>query len=271
MEDLKICVNVVNKYWTHFSKEIVVVSNGKSLGYRIPDEVRAVIDKSIELEDNAGHQKGNSQLLMEGIRHISDDCDFIVLLEADTWVFGDEIIVKYTKLMYEKNIMWASSEWIERYYSLGLDFAIVNSKFLKENIDILCFETHSEVWVCHYLLENGVAFIYIKENMPTHLPKSFRKFFEVYEGRFKSFPKSKMVTHHIEELANGIDDKKLEANICLNRNEFRVNSEKNIHLENLKLRLLFILQAFFPRSKWFRRKKRYDFNYIKALSSGKKN
>lgn len=270
MEDLKICVQAVTRYWNHFSKEIVVVSNGKSLGYEIPNEVRTAVDKTIELEENAGHQKGNSQLLTEGIRYISDDCDFIILLEADTWVFGDEVIAKYTKLMTEKNIVWASSEWIERYYSLGLDFAIVNAKFLKENMDILRFETHSEVWVCHYLLEKGAPFVYVKENMPTHLPKSFRKFSDVFKGRFKSFPKSKMVTHHVEELTYGIEEKKLEANICLNRNEFPISSEKNIHFENLKLRLLFFLQALFPRSKWFRSKKRYDYDYIRAVSSGER-
>jgi len=270
MDDLKICVNAVNKYWTGFEKEIVVVSNGSSMGYHVSDEIRSAVDKTIELKENAGHQKGNSQLLTEGIRHVSPDCKYVVLLEADTWVFGNEIIEKYTGIMEEKNIMWASSEWIERYYSLGLDFAIVNAKFLKENPEILNFETHSELWVCHYLLEKEAAFVYIKENMPTHIPKSLRKFYEPFGGRFRSFPGSKMVTHHTEDLQGGMEEKKLMANICLNRNEFNVNIQKNIQLEHLKLKLVFLLQSFFPRSKWLRSKKKYNFDHIRALSSGQK-
>lgn len=259
IDDLNVCVDVIKKYWIRDRYYIIIVGNGKAHGFPIPEEVRAKVDKFIELDQNVGHRQGNSQLLLEGTPHIPDTCHYTVLLEADTWIFTDDVVKKYTHLLESRSSVWASAEWIEKYWSLGLDFAIANTSYIQNNTDIFHFTTHAEPWVCNYLLEHQQRFLYITENMPVHSPKSMRFLANAYGGRFRCFPKAKMVTHHIEDLENGIETKKLIANMCLGRREFPVGDLDVIIRGHYTIRLIMTMAKVFPRSRWFRKKKKRVF------------
>ncbi|MBD3232461.1 MAG: hypothetical protein GF315_01915 [candidate division Zixibacteria bacterium] len=256
MEDLRILVDIIRKHWTNGSYFILIASNGKSLGYDIPPEVKNSVDKTVELQDNLGHKAGDGMLLQSGLQFIPDSCEYTILLQADTWIFDDGLISKYIEKLKKTSSVWASAEWIEKYWSLAVDFAIVNTSFLKSSPDILNFTEHPESSVCNYLLDNSQNFIYINECMPVHRPNIMKGFYNAYGGRFRSFPEAKMVTHHIEDLPDGIEDKKLLANICLNRDVFDVESRVNIATEHKKLRMVMKLASILPRSRWFNKKKR---------------
>lgn len=256
ISDLNECVSAIRNYWKKNSYKIVIVGNGKEKGYVVPDNIRDMANIVVELDKNAGHLKGNSQLLKEGIKYIPEECKYTVILEADTWIFTDEIIDQYIGRMENEGAVWASADWIDRKWSLGLDIAVVKSEFLKKNEEIFDFTIHPEGYVCNYIMDCKEKFIYIKENMPVHIPKSMRWLYNAYTGRIRSFPKAKMVTHHIEDLKNGIEEKKYLANVCCNKKIFKETEWKKNSIEYFKIRGYIFLAEVFPKSAWLKKKKR---------------
>jgi glycosyltransferase involved in cell wall biosynthesis len=256
MSDLEECINAIRKYWKENNYYVVVVSNGKNKGNIVSESVREKADKVVELEENAGHLKGNSQLLMEGIKYIPKECKYSVILEADTWIFTDSIINKYIKKMEKEKAVWASAEWIERKWTLGLDIAIIETEFLNKNKKIFDFSIHPEGYVCNYIKDKNEKFIYIKENMPVHIPKAMRWIYNADKGRIRLFPKAKMVTHHIEELKGEIEEKKYLANVCCDENIFKEVEWKKKSKEYIKMKIYIFLAEIFPKSSWIKRKKR---------------
>lgn len=256
ISDLDFCINAIKTFWQHNNYYIIVISNGKKQGYNISNFSKSHVDKYIELPENAGHLHGNSQLLLEGIKHIPADCKYSIILEADTWIFQDNLIKKYTQIMEKSKIVWASSEWIEKYYTLGLDFAIIDSSFIINNSEIFNFTVHAEAFIYNYLEKYKFKNIYIKENMPVHIPSFLRKFYNPSGGRFRAFLKSKMVTHHIEDLKNGIAEKQEIANAILGYRHFNVGSENDMKKIRCELKVINFLLPFIPKSKWFKKKRR---------------
>ena len=53
LEDLEVCVDLINKNWNKNEYEIIIVSNGKSKGYILNDGLKKNCHKIIELEENA--------------------------------------------------------------------------------------------------------------------------------------------------------------------------------------------------------------------------
>lgn len=254
MADLDVCIQNIRNYWKLNDYYIIISSNGKSSGFTVSEETKVLADKVIELENNAGHLKGNSQLLKEGIKYIPNECEILTILEADTWIYDDSIINNYILKLYEKDIDWASAEWIERKYSLAVDIAVLKKKLLQEIPDIFDFTKSPEAYIANKLLENNKKFIYLKENMPVHISSFIRNFYNYYHGRLRVFPKAKMVTHHIEDLNGGIEEKKEIVNYCLGEKKYDI-SAKNIFLENLKIRFIIFLIKYLPKSSWYKKKK----------------
>lgn len=256
MEDLVVCVESIRSYWSRYNYFLIVVGNGKANGFSVPEAVRNTADRVIELEENLGHIDGNAQLLLAGIEYIPIDSRFTIILEADTWMLSDELIEIYIRKLEKSESVWASSEWVKKYWSLGLDFSIIKTDFLKNNVNIFCFGSNPEAYVCNYLREAGHSFVYIKENMPVHIPKSMRFMQNKFGGRFRSFPFSKMITHHIEDLEDGINTKKLLANYCLGKKIFPLGNSLLIRIEFIKLVLLRLMAISAPQSSWIRKKKK---------------
>lgn len=130
IEDLCCNLRIIRDTWLGNDYDIVVVFNGGNSGYRLPEIVYQLTNHVYVLNNNSGHLSGNSQLLIEGIRNIDFDLyDYIILLEADTWIYTDRIITKYTGKLEASKSVWASARWYDRFYSLATDFAIVKSPF----------------------------------------------------------------------------------------------------------------------------------------------
>jgi hypothetical protein len=261
LDDLKICVQTVRKYWRADEYHLVVVSNGAATGSPVPSEVHAQVDRVVELEQNAGHLEGTAQLLSAGVPYLPDACRYSVLLEADTWVFTDRTIHDYLPRLESRGAVWASAEWVERYWSLGIDFAIAETAYLKANPALFRFRAHAEAWIADYLLIHRQRFLYLREHMPVHCPKSLRFIGQkyTYGGRFRCFPKARTVTHHLEDLDHGLDSKKLWANICLARREFPLGDPRVIASEHRRLQAFMTLATHVPRSRWLRSKQRQEF------------
>ncbi len=254
MEDMAICIDAIRKYWKNNEYYVITVSNGKSAGYNLTENVKKNSNLTIELDNNAGHLRGNAQLLEEGIKNIPSDCRYTIVLEADTWIFTDEIIDKYINILDNSESVWASAEWVEKKWSLGVDIAIMKTDFLLKNKEIFNFTIHPESHVCNYLIDRGFKYVYIRENMPVHVPKTMRHIYKTDGGRIREFPEAKMVTHHIEALEGGIEEKKYRANICLGEKVFDVGDIRKIKKENRKLKTKLFWAKIFPRSSWIKKK-----------------
>ena len=111
IEDLKYCIDIIRDTWKFNNYYIIVVANGKEDGYTLDNGSISKIDRLIEIENNVGHFTGNSQLLLKGLPQIPDECDYTIILEADTWLYGDELIVKYISKLNKQNAMWASAQF----------------------------------------------------------------------------------------------------------------------------------------------------------------
>ncbi len=258
IEDLKYNLQVISDSWTENEFYIIVVSNGKSNGYNIPEDLMPFIDKLVVLEENAGHRRGNSQLLMEGSKYIPGDCPFTLILEADTWMYGDALISKYTNLLSKTDAVWASADWYDKYYALATDFALVKTRYIKENPGIFDFELFPECHIANFLRDTDARFIWITENMPVHVP-SYVKYRYPYipnikEGRFYVFPKSNIVTHHIEFLKDGMMQKMRYFNILINFDYFAGAKVGNKAWSRFKMRFWIGLSKCFLKRSWYSKK-----------------
>ncbi len=256
IEDLKYNLQIIKDLWNNNDYDVFVSSNGKSSGYKIDDETSKNIFKLIELEENAGHLKGNSQLLLEGCKNIPfDNYDYLIILEADTWIMDDSIITKYIKNLDSSQNVWASAEWVESRHSLAVDFAIIKSKFIKEYYSHLFdFTTKAEMWIAENLNEMKKEFTYINEFMPIHRPSAVKSIYNADEGRLRVFPLAKTVTHHIENLEGGMDKKKELANLVSKSNYFENKKNSSDLSYYLYILLQFSLRSV-PRSSWIKKKK----------------
>lgn len=259
IEDLKYNLQIISDTWTENDYYIIVVSNGKRNGYDISPESMPFINKLVVLEENAGHRKGNSQLLMEGAKYIPDDCDFTLILEADTWMYKDTIISKYTELLSQKlDTVWASADWYDKYYALATDFAIIKTDYIKSNPRIFDFELFPECHIANFLRDTNARFIWITENMPVHVPSYVRYGYphiqNIREGRFYIFPKSRIVTHHIEYLKGGMDEKKKYFNVITNSEYFNQINSGNKAWARFKMNFWIGLSKCFVKRSWYSKK-----------------
>lgn len=259
VEDLKHNLRIISDTWKENEYYIIVVSNGKNNGYTIDSESINLIDKFVNLEQNAGHRKGNSQLLMEGAKYIPEDSDFTLILEADTWVYGDSVQTKYTKLLSESpNAVWASADWYNKYYALATDFAIIKSDYIRLNPNIFNFELFPECHISNFLRDTNKDYIWITENMPVHIPSyigwKYPYVPNIKERRFYVFPKSRTVTHHIEYLKGGMMQKRKYFNIVADTNYFDDVKSPNKAWNRFKMNFWRGLSKLFIKRSWYSNK-----------------
>lgn len=256
IEDLKHNLRIISDTWKENDYYTIVVSNGKNNGYEIAPDSLPLIDKLVILEENAGHRRGNSQLLMEGIKYIPSDCKYTLILEADTWMYGDRIISKYTSLLDKSDFaVWASADWYDKYYALATDFAIIKTQYIIKNPGIFDFELFPECHISNFLRDTNAGYLWIKENTPVHVP-SYVKYKYPYipnikEGRFYVFPKSKTVTHHIEYLKGGMEQKKRYFNIIANDDYFPDIKSNNKSWNRFKMKFWIGLSKLFVKRSWY--------------------
>lgn len=258
VEDLEYCLDVIRDTWTILDYYVVVVSNGRSKGFIINDACKSKIDHLVDLEINAGHFKGNSQLLLEGLPFIPDDCEHTILLEADTWLYGDALIKKYADRLTAEGAVWASAQFYSYVLNLATDFAIVDSKFIRNHPQVVTFEGIPEYYVANYLQNRGFKFIYITEIAPVNLPRYLRKYPFAPTGRFFVFPAAKMVTHHIEDLKGGMEEKKYFFNALANEPYFDVACKRSYKKARSLIKMATLFFYIIPHKGWIFKNKKFD-------------
>jgi hypothetical protein len=257
IEDLRCNLQIIEQTWKRNRYTIIVVSNGASQGYPIPADLYRQIDCLVELPANAGHLEGNAQLLLEGIKHIPPTCPFTLLLEADTWLYTDHLIDRYITLMQQQNLQWTSAHWFDKFYALATDFALVATPFIFQHSDLFRFGEYPECYIGEYLHTHKVAYAYIKENMPVHVPGYILWYPTVlnHERRFYAFPRSPMVTHHIEHLKAGMQTKKRYFNIVAQTDFFADAPVRCKAMHLFVLRFWRSLSHLLPKRSWYSRKR----------------
>lgn len=252
IQDLEYNLEIIRKTWIQNDYYIIVSSNGENDGYVLTEKICSLSDQIVRYDGNSGHLKGNSMLLLQGIPHIPEDCEYTLLLEADTWLYKDNLISKYISKLKKRKAVWASAKWYDRFYSLATDFAIVNTEFLKNNQKILDFGIYPETYVATYLHNVGASWIYIKENMPVQIAGYIHNFPYAPYGRFYVFPRSHMVTHHIEHYQRGMSRKKKDFNV-LSNNFFYEEKILLPHLYIFIIKMVVFFAFLLPRRSWFRK------------------
>ncbi len=258
VEDLKYNLQIIKKTWSRFDYHIIVVSNGYPNGYKIDAQSVAQVDSFVALEHNAGHRKGNSQLLLEGVKSIPADCDYTIILEADTWMYTDKVIEEYIEFMEEApNVVWASADWYDKDYALATDIAVIKSDFIRKNPKLFDFDLYPESYIANYLRDANVKFRWITENMPVHVPSYVSKYPYINDSsqrRFYVFPKSRMVTHHVEFVKGGMPQKKRYFNIVANTDFFKDEPVSGKAWKRFKMRFWITLSLLFIKKSWFQKK-----------------
>lgn len=251
IEDLKYCIDIIKDTWKSNDYFIIVVANGKKDGFLIDADTVNKIDLLIEIENNIGHFSGNSQLLLAGLPHIPSNCDYTIILEADTWLYQDQLITKYVDKLEAENAVWASAQFFRYVANLATDFAIVKTSFLKTHDQIFVFTGTPEYYVAKYLKEYGFKYLYIIENMPVSMPRYLTKYPYAITGRFFTFIKGKMITHHIEKLNGGMNEKKFYFNLIADKEYFNVPKINRYWKVRVKINFFMLLSYLIPYKSWF--------------------
>ena len=250
LADLEVALELVRSRWTRFPYHVVVAASGAADGHRPSPRARALADEVVELDANPGKMAGTGRLLRAGLARVPADCDWTVLLEADTWVLGDAVIERTIARLTRARAGWCSAEWVERRWTLGLDLVVARRDLLASDPALFDGGDALEARVCHRLAERGERFLYLREAMPVHAPRLLRCLAGAPGGRFRCFPAVPMVTHHVEDLPGGIEEKKVLANACAGERVFPVGDAAT--LVRLRRRMLFErrLARLAPRSGW---------------------
>ncbi len=259
IDDLRHCLSIIKDTWISHDYHIIVSSNGRNAGYLVDNEILSKIDTMIESENDKGKLGGQSSLVLNGLTKVRTDSDYVIILEADTWIYSDRIINKYTEQLEKSNALWASAKWYDRFFSLAIDFAIIKAKYLQTNAKIFDITVYSECYYAQYLINDHQKYIHITENMPVMVPGYLKKYPFAPKGRFFAFPKSQMVTHHIELCKKGFETKKRHFNIVSKTKYFDIKPKFS---DKFLLFLMKFSQAtvtILPKRSWFKSHVYYDF------------
>lgn len=250
IQDIECNLEIIRKTWTNNDYYVIVSCNGEQDGYSMTEKIQSLSDKIVKNDGNSGHLQGNSLLLLQALPYIPSDCEYTLLLEADTWLYQDKLICKYIKELKAQKAVWASAKWYDRFHSLATDFAIVNTEFLKKNKAVLEFGIYPETYVASYIHDKGESWVHIKENEPVQIAGYIHKYPYAPFGRFYVFPFSRMVTHHVEHFKRGMDRKKRDFNI-FSGNFFPDNNVRFPVLYLIWMKILVCVTLLFPRRSWF--------------------
>lgn len=261
IDDLLTNLEIINNLWTGRNYPLFVVSNGIQSGFSIPPKVFDTA-QVIELEKNPGHLSGAIELLQGGLERIPDLYEYIVTLEADTWVLSDRLVNRIiAKCERDPDIVWAAGNWVDKLHSVATDFAIIRFSFIKEHLDLLRFTSEDSIEACIYseILRLNKRVMIIPEVYPTHLPRAMPWSVQARDRRRQVFPRAPMVTHHVEELPGGIAQKKRIANQTAGKKLFPDDRKSIVlHLCRIGYWLYELLLQITPKSRWFKGRKLKD-------------
>ncbi len=258
ISDLEVNIDLIRRCWQDGNYRIFIAANGLSDGFIVPQGVQDVTTV-FDLGDNPGHKSGASQLLSTGLRNIPDEYEFVVTLEADTWILSEKIVTKYLgQMRNDEKIVWAGANWVDKFHSAAIDFAIVRVDFFKQNLNLLQFDRMDSIEsrLFNDIHKAGMKVLNIKETYPTHIPKAMPFAVQASGRRRRAFPSVPMVTHHLEDLKGGLDEK---VRIACQTAGYKIfeDARKNTTLKIYRAAYRFyekVLQIV-PKSRWLKGRK----------------
>ncbi len=88
-------------------------------------------------------------------------------------------------------------------------------------------------------------------HVPSYVKYKYPYIPNIKEGRFYVFPKSKTVTHHIEYLKGGMEQKKRYFNIIANDDYFTETKSNNKSWNRFKMKFWIGLSKLFVKRSWY--------------------
>lgn len=267
IEDTLGLIHIIREKWTSHNYTIFVSHNGRKSGFVFPENSLQGVTL-IEVEENLGHLGGAGSLVYAAFDHITEDFDYAIFIESDFWVLDENLILEPLTSDFDV----ACTIWVESHKSMGVDFFILKQSYLAKNKELLNWgkSSHAE----RIFPENIVAEYYVKTQAkvhiiqslrPIHVPKLETKLMRIlpvkdsYDNRrFRLFPKASVVTHHIENIPNGIVTKKQIANALAQEEIFKDVTPYTLRFMEKNIQQI---ARFFPQSSWFRKE------YWKSFSS----
>ncbi len=240
VQDTKCLVEIIKKKWTTHNYTLFVAFNGASAGHKLDDYVYENA-QVLEVNNNSGHRTGARDLVQNAYNHIKNDnnFDYLLFVESDFWLLDERLILE--GIESDKDL--ATTIWIEQRSSLAVDFFLLKKQALATHTELLNWQDSPETDFRNAVRNAGLSVHVFNALRSIHAPSSMKKILKnsfkpcFYEGgRFRIFEKAKVVTHHIEDLESGLDEKKSIANSVLQEDFF----------ENIAL--------FFPQGSWLRKK-----------------
>lgn len=259
MDDLGVLLGLIRHRWQRAPRQLVVVSNGMSAGIEVPRDARELADCVIEQDHNTGDCLGSLDLIESGLGVLDPSLDWVVLLEADTWVLDDAVVHRTIEHLAATRQRWASARWVEKRPSLALDFAIFARSLVRDARHLFrrsADDVDAEGLVARRLTQLGETPLLLQEAMPVHVPGFVRRLgFDRYQGRYRSFPGVPMLTHHVEDLPGGMNEKLRLANSVAGKALFP-EVEAGTPQSRIIRRSLAALRRWIPRGQWVRLQKR---------------
>lgn len=207
LADVEANLALARKFWTRHNYEFLVVTNGS-----LPAHLGARFDKCVQVVENRGHILGAKDLLTTAFPHIRPESDYVIFVEADFWLLDDRLIDRCVAQMRERGLVFMASNWIASRHSLACDFCIVENKIWEQWPDLFDFPSNPEQWLGCYCVNHGLSYAFIRELCPVHVPTCLQWLVHTPHSRFRIFPKGPALTHHIEDLPQGMETKKGYAN-----------------------------------------------------------
>ncbi len=253
VEDTRELVHIIKNNWKQNNYSLFIIHNGASDGYLLDEDLANYTD-ILEVTTNSGHRTGARDLVKGGYNYIKkrDDFDYLLFVESDFWIFDDKLI--QNAIQSDKDL--ATTIWIEKRKSLGVDFFLVKKSFIDTYPNILDWDKSPETDMRDQFNKSCGKLHIFKELRPIHAPSLMRKMFKNifspthYEGgRFRIFRKAKAISHHIEDLPNGMSDKKSIANAVFGYDYFETSTKYSLtFLDKYAQRIA----EYFPQASWFK-------------------
>lgn len=270
IDDALALIHVIRQNWITHNYTLFVSYNGRGNGHIFPDGSLNGV-QLIEFSSNSGHRTGAQDLLLASFDYIDEQFDYAIFTEADVWVLDENLILE--ALASDCDI--ATTIWVESRQSMAVDFFVIKQTYLAKNKELFNWKSLSpETAFSNYLTQHQASIHIFNSMRPIHAPKmmqivlSFLHIGKPYNtGRFNLLSKANVLTHHIEDLPNGIVKKKALANALIKTDLFLL-PKKTSHIQlNFFEKYIQQIGKYFPQSAWLKKaywKSLKDSSYFSA-------
>ena len=211
ISDCEALIHIIRKNWVLNDYEIFVVHNGEEDGHQATQIIKEC--NYIRVISNSGHRSGAKDLVKAALQKVSTSTKFTkyIFIESDCWVLDDKIVLDALNGMKNNNKFCASYIWVPKRYSFAVDFFVIDANFANNHPELFEWDEHPE----RYFSRLASTDTYLLSSMElVHAPSILNHLnispLVLSKGRFRIFPKSLTITHHLEEMGLENNTKALE-------------------------------------------------------------